>query len=62
MTGQPPPVRQASQDIRCAEFLLSLGQGLTREESAGTLKYRAAANGVSLHAAALGVLSQDSEY
>jgi hypothetical protein len=45
--------RQATLDIRNAELLMSLAQGLTREESAGALKYRAATGGVSLHAAAL---------
>jgi hypothetical protein len=59
VTGQTAPDRQARQDIRCAEFLLSLAQGLTREESAGTLKYRAAASGVSLHRVALEVLSHN---
>jgi hypothetical protein len=59
VVGQISPARQARQDIHWAEFLLSLGQGLTREESAGTLRYRAAADGVSLHTAALTVLSHD---
>jgi hypothetical protein len=59
VTGQTAPDRQARQDIRFAEFLLSLARGLTREESAGTLKYHAAASGVSLHTAALAVLSHN---
>lgn len=48
---------QKRRDICWAEFMLSLASGLAREASAEALRYRAAADGVSLHATALAVLS-----
>jgi hypothetical protein len=60
MTDQTPPVWHARQDIHRAEFLLSLNEGFTREDSVHALKYRAAVGGVSVHTAALRVLSDSS--
>jgi hypothetical protein len=45
------------RDICQAEFLVALAWGLTRDQSAEALRYRAAAQGLSLHAAALVVLT-----
>jgi hypothetical protein len=50
---------QTRRDICRAEFLVALGQGLTRDQSAEALRYRAAAEGLSLHAAALAVLTPE---
>ncbi|GAA4929530.1 hypothetical protein GCM10023204_41520 [Actinomycetospora succinea] len=50
---------QKRRDICRAEFMLSLASGLAREASVEALRYRAAAAGVSLHAAALAVLSTE---
>ena len=50
---------QKRRDICWAEFMLSLASGLAREASVEALRYRAAAAGVSLHAAALAVLSTE---
>jgi hypothetical protein len=48
---------QPTRDICRAVFLIALAQGLTRDQSAEVLRYRAAAQGLSLHAAALAVLA-----
>jgi hypothetical protein len=48
---------QSRRDICRAVFLIALAQGLTREQSAEALRYRAAAEGSSLHAAALALLA-----
>ena len=50
---------QTRRDICRAEFLVALAQGLGRDESAQALRYRAAAAGLSLHAAALAVLTAE---
>jgi hypothetical protein len=48
---------QPRRDICRAVFLIALAQGLTRDQSAEALRYRAAAEGLSLHATALTVLA-----
>jgi len=50
---------QTRQDICRAEFLVALARGLTRDQSAEALRYRAAAEGLSLHAAALAALTPE---
>lgn len=59
MTGTDPEDRQATVDIHRARVLLSLDQGIDMDASTRALKVRAALDGVSLHAAALAVLSPD---
>lgn len=54
-----PHELQTRQDICRAQFLVALARGLTHEESVEALKYRAAAERLSIHAAALAVLSTD---
>ena len=61
MTGRTRNDREVKQDIHSAELLLSLAHGLTREESAVVLEYRAAVRGLSVHAAAVGVLTPGEE-
>jgi hypothetical protein len=50
---------QTRRDICRAEFLVALTRGLTRSESAEALRYHAAAEGLSLHAAALAALTPE---
>ena len=50
-------VLQTKRDICQAAFLVALAQGLTRDQSGEALRYRAAAEGLSLHATALAVLT-----
>jgi len=50
---------QTRRAICQAEFLVALAQGLTRDQSAEALRFRAAAEGMSLHAAALAVLTPE---
>ena len=57
MTRMGSDELQTRRDICRAEFLVALARGITREESAAALRYRAAAEGLSLHAAALAVLT-----
>lgn len=57
MTHTNPDELQTRRDICRAEFLVALAWGLTRDHSAEALRYRAAAQGLSLHAAALAVLT-----
>lgn len=52
-----PHELQRRREICLAEFMLSLASGLARDASVEALRYRAAAAGVSMHAAALAVLS-----
>ncbi len=59
MIRKSPEELQTAQDISRAEFLVALARGLSREESAEALKYRAATEGLSLHAAALAVLTTE---
>jgi hypothetical protein len=56
MTRTSTEELQTRRDICRAEFLVALARGLTRDQSAEALRYRAAAEGLSLHAAALAVL------
>lgn len=48
---------QASRDVRRAQELVAHVCRLDRDRSARELRHRAAASGVSLHAAALAVLA-----
>ena len=57
MARKSPEELQNRRDIRRAEVLLGLARGLTDAESAGALQHRAAVDRISLHAAALAVLS-----
>ena len=57
MAHRSPEDLQDRRDIRRAQVLLGLARGLTDGESAEALRRRAAAESVSLHAAALAVLS-----
>jgi hypothetical protein len=57
MICEDPHELQRRRDICRAEFMLSLASGLARDASVEALRYRAAAAGLSLHAAALAVLS-----
>jgi len=57
MAHRSPEDLQDRRDIRRAQVLLGLARGLTDTESAEALRRRAAAESVSLHAAALAVLS-----
>ncbi len=57
MLRKNPAELQTNMDICRAEFLVALAQGLTRQASVDALKYRAAVEGLSVHAAALVVLS-----
>ena len=57
MAHRSPEDLQDRRDIRRAQILLGLARGLTGAESAEALRRRAAAESVSLHAAALAVLS-----
>jgi hypothetical protein len=50
---------QTRREICRAEFLVALAQGLTRDQSVEALRYRAAAEGLSVHAAALAVLTPE---
>ncbi|GAA4883877.1 hypothetical protein [Actinomycetospora straminea] len=59
MIRQNPSELQERRDICQAEFLLALASGLGRDASVEALRYRAALEGLSLHAAALGVLSNE---
>ena len=59
MSRMSPEALQTRQDICRAEFLVALAQGLTRDAGADALRYRAAAEGLSVHAAALAVLSAE---
>jgi hypothetical protein len=60
MTRTSTEELQTRQDICRAEFLVALAQGLTRDQSAEALRYRAAVDQLSLHAAALAVLTPES--
>ena len=57
MAHRSPEDLQDRRDIRRAQVLLGLARGLTDTQSAEALRRRAAAESVSLHAAALAVLS-----
>ena len=57
MNRKSPDELQTRRDICRAEFLVALVRGLTRDESAEALRYRAAVVGLSIHAAALAVLT-----
>jgi hypothetical protein len=59
MIHESTVVLQARRDVCQAEFLVALAQGLTRDQSAEALRYRAAAEGLSLHATALAVLTPE---
>lgn len=59
MICEDPHELQRRRDICRAEFMLSLASGLAREASVEALRHRAAAAGVSRHAAALAVLSTE---
>jgi hypothetical protein len=57
MAGKSPHEQQTSRDVHRAETLVSDVRGLSTDEGARALRRRAAQCGVSLHAAALAVLS-----
>jgi hypothetical protein len=57
MAHRSPEDLQDRRDIHRAQILLGLARGLTDGESAEALRRRAAAESVSIHAAALAVLS-----
>jgi hypothetical protein len=57
MAHRSPEDLQDRRDIHRAQVLLGLASGLTDVESAEALRRRAAVESVSLHAAALAVLS-----
>jgi AmiR/NasT family two-component response regulator len=57
MVGKSPHDQQTSRDVHRAEGLVSRVRGLSTDESAEALRERACESGISLHAAALAVLS-----
>ncbi len=57
MVGKSPHEQQTSRDVDRARSLVSRARGLPPDESAEALRRRAAQSGISLHAAALAVLS-----
>ena len=59
MTRTSAEELRTRRNICRAEFLVALAWGLTRDQSAEALRYRAAAQGLSLHAAALAVLTPE---
>lgn len=59
MIRRDPEELQTRQDICRAEFLVALARGLSREGSAEALRNRARAQGLTLHAVALAVLSTE---
>lgn len=59
MIREDPHEMPRRRDICRAEFMLALASGLAHDASVEALRYRAAAAGVSLHAAALAVLSTE---
>jgi hypothetical protein len=59
MSRTSPRQLQTRRDICRAEFLVALVRGFTRDESVEALRYRAAAGGLSIHAAALAVLNSE---
>jgi hypothetical protein len=59
MTREDVDELRTRQDICRAEFMVALTWGLARDASAEALRYRAAAEGVSLHAAALAVIATE---
>jgi hypothetical protein len=61
MVGKSPLEQQLSRDVRRAESLVSRARGLSTDESARALRHRALTSGISLHAAALAVLSAPTD-
>ena len=59
MTRTSKEELRTRRDICRAEFLVALAWGLNRDQSAEALRYRAAAQGLSLHAAAVVVLTPE---
>jgi hypothetical protein len=57
MVGKSPHEQQTSRDVHRAQSLVSRVRGLDPDESAEALRHRASRSGISLHAAALAVLS-----
>jgi hypothetical protein len=57
MVGKTPHEQQTSRDVRRAAGLVSRVRGLSSVESAEALRDRASQSGISVHAAALAVLS-----
>ena len=59
MARTTPDELQTRRDIRRAEALVASVRGLDPARGGAALRHRAAAEGVSLHAAALAVLSTE---
>jgi hypothetical protein len=57
VVGKKPHEQQTSRDVHRAESLVSRVRGLDPDESARALRHRGSQSGISLHAAALAVLS-----
>ena len=57
MAGKDLREQQTSRDVHRAQSLVSRVRGLSTDESARALRRRASQAGISLHAAALAVLS-----
>ena len=57
MAGKDSHEQQTSRDVHRAQRLVSRVRGLSTDESARALRHRASQSGISLHAAALAVLS-----
>jgi|1186.fasta_scaffold1119698_1 hypothetical protein len=61
MAGKDPHEQQTSRDVHRAQSLVSRVRGLSSDESARALRHRASQSGISLHAAALAVLSAPTD-
>jgi hypothetical protein len=57
MSGKSPHEQQTSRDVRRAESLVSRVRGVSTDEGAEALRHRASESRISVHAAALAVLS-----